>query len=837
MRFRSLALFRRCRAVATRAGCAFSVAVAVVLVAMVGAARADLVEIATGHGSVDDATAERVLVATDNGGLQIEDVATAALTDVPLPNGQQPKGTGRLIEGGALFGSSPTDVTAGQLNEWHDGTLTSLGKTDSADSLAVAGDYAIWSDRSSLYRLTISSGANMLVSSTAGNTDNDVASNGDVVYWAYPGYTIHRWRNGVDSLISQASPLWATYPLTDGTTVLYRETGSSANDVAFSDGTTETVLDGSSRSMSWPDRGYDYALSTGWIAYTGAPAGVYATEVWVRSPSGTLSRVSPAGPDSCTSFRGSEDCGPMAGILGVNPTGQVLYRTLSLALGAPGNTPFPLSPAGTVRFVFWESGHWYLVMDTPGAWTLFRLDTDTAILTGPPPLTSDTKAAFTFASSAQSASYMCSLDGSAAVPCSSPLSYTGLADGTHTVSIGSTDTATGEGDPTPATATWTVDTTPPAAPRMTGTDPPSSSADLSPSIQGSAESGSTVRLYATADCSGDPVAQGSAADFASPGFTVQVSYDSTTSYRATATDGAGNTSACSTPISYTEVSPPPTAGPAVSPNPVLTGDTVTFSAGASSVLPITDYQWDLDGNGSYETDAGTAATATHSYSEPGDVTVSVRVTNSHGKSGTGEVTLSVRLTPPPGPVGVSINNGDLFTNDPDVRLDVVWPAYAKGANVSNDGGFKNAQTLPVAPEIPWKLTSAGPERLPKIVYLRFDHSTETFTDDIILDQTSPTISSATVNGRASTRRVSSLAARRIALRLRAKDGNSGVARIQVRRGRRGAPFYNKRLTRLNKPGIRRLSRRFRLPAKTGRLYVRVFDAAGNHSHWKRITRK
>ena len=33
---------------------------------------------------------------------------------------------------------------------------------------------------------------------------------------------------------------------------------------------------------------------------------------------------------------------------------------------------------------------------------------------------------------------------------------------------------------------------------------------------------------------------------------------------------------------------------------------------------IAKYEWDLDGNGSYETDTGTTATTTKSYADPGD---------------------------------------------------------------------------------------------------------------------------------------------------------------------------------------------------------------------------
>ncbi len=46
--------------------------------------------------------------------------------------------------------------------------------------------------------------------------------------------------------------------------------------------------------------------------------------------------------------------------------------------------------------------------------------------------------------------------------CTSPKAYTGLAQGVHTFSVFAT--VNGVADPTPATATWTVDTTAPSAP-------------------------------------------------------------------------------------------------------------------------------------------------------------------------------------------------------------------------------------------------------------------------------------------------------------------------------------------------------------------------------------
>ena len=55
----------------------------------------------------------------------------------------------------------------------------------------------------------------------------------------------------------------------------------------------------------------------------------------------------------------------------------------------------------------------------------------------------------------------------------------------------------------------------------------------------------------SAGCTGTPVTSGSAAELGSPGIRVEVGEGVTAAFSATATDAAGNTSACSASISYT----------------------------------------------------------------------------------------------------------------------------------------------------------------------------------------------------------------------------------------------------------------------------------------------
>ncbi len=93
------------------------------------------------------------------------------------------------------------------------------------------------------------------------------------------------------------------------------------------------------------------------------------------------------------------------------------------------------------------------------------------------------------------------------------------------------------------------------APQITATSPIPPSNNNNPAVKGTgAEAGSTVKLYATAACSGAPLGTGPAANFnGSVGITAaNVPSNQTTNLRATATDATGDTSACSGPFSYLE---------------------------------------------------------------------------------------------------------------------------------------------------------------------------------------------------------------------------------------------------------------------------------------------
>ena len=108
--------------------------------------------------------------------------------------------------------------------------------------------------------------------------------------------------------------------------------------------------------------------------------------------------------------------------------------------------------------------------------------------------------------------------------------------------------------------TYVEDSTAPAAPTVDSTEPASPANENDPKVKGTAEAGSTVKLFTTSDCSGTAAASGTASAYSSTGIAVHVADDSTTTFHATATDAAGNASLCSsTSVDYVEdstVDPP-----------------------------------------------------------------------------------------------------------------------------------------------------------------------------------------------------------------------------------------------------------------------------------------
>jgi hypothetical protein len=114
---------------------------------------------------------------------------------------------------------------------------------------------------------------------------------------------------------------------------------------------------------------------------------------------------------------------------------------------------------------------------TRRTWTIDTAPPDTTLTTGPTATQTTNSATFTFTSE-PGATFTCRLDDGPWATCTSPYTASSLADGQHTLAVRATDAA-GNTDPTPATRTWTIDTTPPA-PRSDPQPGPTTPGDNTP---------------------------------------------------------------------------------------------------------------------------------------------------------------------------------------------------------------------------------------------------------------------------------------------------------------------------------------------------------------------
>src|SRR5207244_29794 len=120
--------------------------------------------------------------------------------------------------------------------------------------------------------------------------------------------------------------------------------------------------------------------------------------------------------------------------------------------------------------------------------------------------------------------------------------------------------------------------------------PASPANNNAPKISGSAEAGSTVKLYTNATCTSAVAGSGTAAAFGSPGLAVAVSDDTSTTFYATATDAAANVPACSSGQAYVEDSTAPAAPGSLATSPLSPANNnspkVTGAAEAGSTVKL-----------------------------------------------------------------------------------------------------------------------------------------------------------------------------------------------------------------------------------------------------------
>jgi Bacterial Ig-like domain len=165
-------------------------------------------------------------------------------------------------------------------------------------------------------------------------------------------------------------------------------------------------------------------------------------------------------------------------------------------------------------------------------------------------LTNSTTATFGFSPNDFAATFECKRDGAAFEACASPKEYSGLAEGQHTFEVRAKNA--GGVDETPASWTWTVDTTAPPIPVFTSPANGSTVADGNITFFGTAEANSTVDLSEGAD------SEGTATVDASGGWSKSLTgvTEGSHTYTARAMDAAGNTSDPSAALTVDVKMPP-----------------------------------------------------------------------------------------------------------------------------------------------------------------------------------------------------------------------------------------------------------------------------------------
>jgi hypothetical protein len=275
------------------------------------------------------------------------------------------------------------------------------------------------------------------------------------------------------------------------------------------------------------------AATTFSVGYTASDtgSGVAKVELWAKGPTDLLG-YNKVATDNAPGSSGSFSY--------IALQGDGNYSFYTVATDKAGNTELPPSPPGTADTT--------TLVDT--------VPPDTTITSQPNDPSGSSSASFSFGGTDPSPAsgidhFECKLDAAAFAACASPASYTSLADASHTFQVRAVDKA-GNTDPSPATFTWLVDTTPPDTTITSSPADPTNSTSASFSFTGTDSGGSGVDRF---ECKLD---SGSFGGCSSPKMYSGLSEGSHT-FEVRADDKAGNTDP--SPASFTwlvDTTPPDT---------------------------------------------------------------------------------------------------------------------------------------------------------------------------------------------------------------------------------------------------------------------------------------
>ncbi len=528
------------------------------------------------------------------------DTTGASLTAVTVTTGGSRSGVSNL----KLWSSTDATFNSGsdtQLNSQSDGSSVTFSGFSSAISASVTY-YFVTTDlgvsASGSFVPTIGSISNLTISGGASSTgiNNAPLSSGEITILSYPTIT------GVSSSLADGSyTTGSTIPITVTFSKVVNVTGTPQ--ITLETGTTDRVVDysggGGTTALT-----FDYTVqagdTSGDLDYTGTTALALNT--------GTIRDTDSNGAILTLPVPGA------AGSLGANKNIVIDTTSPTITINNPNTDPATsktitagtsegtLSMSnttdstcdGSLTFIAYASQTFtsdadngtrvcYHAVDAASNTSYNLSDAiagidstapNTTINTNPANPTDSTSASFTFSGTDNTGGsgvdhYECNLDGGVFSTCSSPRDYSGLSDGSHTFQVWSIDAA-GNTDPTPASYTWTVDTTAPDTTITSNPTNPTNSTSASFAFSGNDGSGSGVAGF---ECRLDG---GSFDTCTSPRDYTSLSEASHT-FQVQAIDNAGNVDG--TPASYTWVVD-------------TTAPTVTISSSATdptgtSPIPVT----------------------------------------------------------------------------------------------------------------------------------------------------------------------------------------------------------------------------------------------------------
>jgi hypothetical protein len=318
---------------------------------------------------------------------------------------------------------------------------------------------------------------------------------------------------------------------------------------------------------------------------------------------------------------------------------------------------------------------------------------NTIIDSNPADPTNATSASFSFHATDASPSsggltFECKLDGGTFASCTSPKSYTSLADGSHTFQVRAIDAA-GNVDASPASYTWVVDATAPDTNITAQPSNPSNSSSPSFSFTGSDPGGSGVASF---ECKLDG---GTFASCTSPKSYTSLA-DGSHTFQVRAIDAAGNVDA--SPASYTWV--------VDATAPTLNASAVKGTApDFDDAAPYTENSWtnqdvkveftcsDAGGSG---VASGDPDPSNATYDTEGEFTASSDCSDNAGNSVSKSFGVKIDKTPPtitatltPAPNAAGWNNSDVTVSfDCADALSGLNPAYG-----NDDAGCWNDELV------------------------------------------------------------------------------------------------------------------------------------------------